>query len=289
MNKSLRIILIILLPFMFYLSHSLPAQPLRTIHLWPSAVPGENTPKSADVISNDHDGGVTRIARVTDPVIDVYEPEQGNKGDIGVIVCPGGAYQILACDLEGTEVAAWLNSLGITAFVLHYRVPDNPAGALMDAQRAIRIVRDQYMNGSSHLKKIGIMGFSAGASLSARASTRYQDQTYEPVDAADQLSARPDFTLLIYPAYLDQGPGRSLTPELKINSQTPPVFIFQTADDSYGNSSLVMAGALRDQKVPVELHFLPEGGHGYGCREGNAAAEAWPKLAAVWLEQFRKP
>ena len=262
------------------------AQTPTAIHLWPGAVPGEIRPKAADVISNDHGGNVTRIASVTDPVIEVFEPQGGNTTGMGVVVCPGGGYSILALDLEGYEVARWLNSIGITAFVLHYRVPENPAGALMDAQRAIRLVREKYVNKSPDLKRIGIMGFSAGASLSARASTRYQDKTYEPVDQADQLSARPDFTLLIYPAYLDEGANNTLTPELTIDADTPPMFLFETADDPYGNSSLVMAGALRNHKVPVELHFLAEGGHGYGLRPGNRAAETWPGLAAEWLRRF---
>lgn len=262
------------------------AQKPEVIHLWPGNVPGETKPKAADVISDDHGGNVTRIATVTDPVIEVFEPEGGNKTGMGVVVCPGGGYSILAIDLEGYEVAKWLNSLGITAFVLHYRVPENPAGALQDALRAMRLVRYENVYKSAKLKKIGIMGFSAGGSLSARASTRYNEKTYEGIDVADAISARPDFTLLIYPAYLDDGPDKSLTPELKVDSKTPPVFIFETADDPYGNSALVMAGALCDQKVPVELHLLPEGGHGYGVRSGNPAAETWPGLAAKWLNKF---
>lgn len=266
------------------ISSVFPQQP-TVIHLWPGSVPGETKPKAADIISDDRDGNVIRIATVTDPVLEVFEPQGGNKTGAGVVVCPGGGYQILAIDLEGYEIAKWLNGLGITAFVLHYRVPENPAGALQDAQRAIRVARDNYVNRTPYLKKIGIIGFSAGGSLSARASTRYQDKVYEPVDAADQLSARPDFTMLIYPAYLDQGINNTLTPELTVDSKTPPMFLFATADDPYGNSALVMAGALRDQKVPVELHFLPTGGHGYGVRPGNPAAEAWPVLAASWLKK----
>jgi len=262
-----------------------PAQQ-TTIHLWPGAVPGETKQKSADVISEDHGGSVTRISTVTDPVIEVFEPAGGNKTGLGLVVCPGGGYQILAIDLEGYEIAQWLNSLGITAFVLHYRVPGNPAGALMDARRAIRLVRSLYVDRKPNLKEIGIMGFSAGGNLSARISTQYADKTYEPVDGTDELSARPDFTLLIYPAYLDAGINNSLTPELTVDSKTPPMFLFQTEDDPYGNSALVMAGALRDQKVPVELHFLPSGGHGYGVRPGTPAAEIWPGLAANWLKGF---
>jgi acetyl esterase/lipase len=267
-------------------SIQMPAQSSKTIHLWPGNVPGETSIKAADVVSDDHSNQVIRIATVTDSVMDVFEPAGGNTTGLGVVVCPGGGYNIVAYDLEGTEIAGWLNGLGITAFVLHYRVPANPSGALQDAQRAMRLVKQSYVNGAPGLKKIGIMGFSAGGSLSVRASTRYRDQIYEPVDAADQLSARPDFAILIYPAYLDKGPDRSLTPELKVDDQTPPMFIFQTADDGLGNSALVMAGALRDHKVPIELHFLPAGGHGYGLRPGNPAAETWPGLAANWLKKY---
>ncbi len=270
--------------------NSLPmiGQSPKVIHLWPEAVPAETKAKAADVISDDHNGNVVRIASVTDPVMEVFEPVDGNTTGIGVVVCPGGGYQILAIDLEGYEIAKWLNSLGITAFVLHYRVPSNPAGALMDAQRAIRLVRDQYGNRVPSISKVGVMGFSAGASLSARVSTRYRDKIYKHLYVNDTLSARPDFTLLIYPAYLDEGRGRSLTPAIKVDSKSPPMFIFQTADDFYGNSALVMAGALRDQKVPVELHFMATGGHGYGLRPDNPAAEMWPALAAKWLSKFVK-
>ena len=264
-----------------------PAQSPAKIHLWPGTVPGDTRPKAADVISDDHGGNVTRIASVTDPVLEIFEPKSRNTTGISVVVCPGGGYSILAVDLEGYEVAGWLNTLGITAYVLHYRVPDNPASALMDAQRAIRIVKNLGTQSKPGIKQVGIMGFSAGGSLSARASTRYADKTYEPVDATDQLSSKPDFALLIYPAYLDQGPNKSLTQELKLDSKSPPMFVFQTADDPWGNSSLVMAGALRDAKVPVELHLLATGGHGYGVRQGNPAAETWPELAAKWLEKLK--
>ena len=134
---------------------------------------------------------------------------------------------------------------------------------------------------------MGVMGFSAGGSLSARAATMASNKTYQPIDKTDSLSCRPDFALLIYPAYLDLGNNRSLTPELIVNQQTtPPMFIFATADDTYGNSALVMTTALRDSKIPVELHFMPKGGHGYGLRPGNIAAETWPELAEKWLKRM---
>ena len=180
-------------------------------------------------------------------------------------------------------MAEWLSSLGYTAFVLQYRVPDKKEGALMDAQRAMRIIRSQAKQWNIDPTKVGAMGFSAGGSLSARLSTLYNKQTYVPVDEYDMLSCRPDFTALIYPAYLDQGEDRSLTPELEIDDHTPPMFLFATADDFYANSALVMAGALRDAKIPVELHLLAEGGHGYGLRPETEAGKTWPLLLAKWL------
>lgn len=263
------------------------AQQVKNIPLWPGNAPGE-TVKAPMKTSPDNKGNVLRIAEVTDPFISVYPAPAGSTQDAAVIVCPGGGYNILALDLEGTEIAKWFNSLGYTAFVLHYRVPQKQAGALQDIQRAIRMVRSKAADYHINPEKVGVLGFSAGGSLSARASTLYDEQQYTPVDAADQQSAKPAFALLIYPAYLDKGPDRKLTPELKVTAATPPMFLFATADDPYGNSALVMAGALRDAKVPVELHFYNKGGHGYGLRKGNPAAEAWPALAQAWLKQFDK-
>jgi acetyl esterase/lipase len=154
---------------------------------------------------------------------------------------------------------------------------------LQDAQRAIRLVRKNSKAYGIDPDRIGIMGFSAGGSLSARAATRFGTKHYAPVDASDSLSCRPSFALLIYPAYLDQGINRSLTPEITLSDQTPPMFLFETIDDPYGNSAIVMAGAMRDARLRPEVHLLPEGGHGYGLRPGKRAAEAWPVLAAEWL------
>jgi len=164
------------------------------------------------------------------------------------------------------------------------RVPDKQAGALLDVQRAIRIVRYRAREWHLNPGKVGVIGFSAGGSLAARLSTNDHLNTYKNIDKADEESYKPDFVLLIYSAYLDNGPGRSLSPELIVNENTPPMFLFGTADDPYSNSLIVMADALHDIKVPFELHILSEGGHGYGLRPGIKAAEAWPKLAKGWLE-----
>ncbi|WP_106531484.1 alpha/beta hydrolase [Chitinophaga niastensis] len=272
-----------ILLMMLGLSTSIYAQQ-QVIHLWPGAVPGETAAKQAASVTADGSNNVKRLTDVTDPVIEVFPAPAKNNTGAGVIVCPGGGYSILAINLEGYEIATWLNKLGYTVFVLQYRVPKKEAGALQDAQRAIRMVRSRAAEWKLQPEKIGLMGFSAGASLTARAATQYNVNTYTAIDKADSLSARPAFGILVYPAYLDKGENRKLTPELQVDKNTPPMFLFATADDSYGNSALVMAGALRDARVPVELHFYAKGGHGYGLRAGNPAADVWPGLLENWLK-----
>ena len=279
----MRTFLSILLLNVFFISSF--SQKKDIISLWPGKVPGESKPKAAPVADTKTKDKVFRYAEVTDPALEVFMPDKSVSNGSAVIICPGGGYNILAYDLEGTEIAAWLNSLGYTTFVLQYRIPQKKEGALQDAQRAIRVVRRDAGKMDIDPEKIGIMGFSAGGSLSARASTRFNEKTYQPVDKADSLSCRPSFTMLIYPAYLDQGPELSLTPELNLTNEIPPIFIFQTTDDQYANSALVMGKALRDAKLTVELHLLPEGGHGYGLRPGKRAAETWPLMAEKWMEE----
>ncbi len=264
------------------------SQKMDIVHLWPGMVPGETNEKSGPVIAPSENDNILRYSVVTDPAFEVFLPEKAIRNGGAVIVCPGGGYQILAYDLEGTEIAAWLNRNGYAAFVLQYRVPGKREGALQDVQRAIRIVKKDAAKFGIDPEKTGVMGFSAGGSLSARAATCFSRKTYPPVDKADSLSCRPAFAMLIYPAYLDQGPGNTLTPELKLSADVPPIFIFQTADDQYGNSAIVMAQSMRNAKLPVELHLMPEGGHGYGLRPGKAAAETWPLLAGKWLERTLK-
>ncbi|MDW7692675.1 alpha/beta hydrolase [Flammeovirgaceae bacterium SG7u.111] len=264
------------------------AQTTDTLYLWAGEVPGEKDEKHAAVQTDNTAKNVTRLTDVTNPILIAYEPEKQNDSGAAIIISPGGGYHILAIDLEGYEIAKWFNDLGYTAFVLQYRVPQKREGALNDIQRAIRLVRGNTDKYNLNPEKIGVLGFSAGGSLSARASTNFMKNTYPKIDEMDSLSCRPDFSMLIYPAYLDDGENRSLSPELTITEKTPPFFLFGTADDKYGNSNLVMATALRDNNIPVELHFLPKGGHGYGMRQGNIAAETWPALAEKWLDELLK-
>ena len=247
-------------------------------NIWPDKRPAEVVLKKGKMKQEMGDDDILRIQQMPVPTLQKFTVVKSPKGKV-VIVCPGGGYQILAVNHEGTEIAQWLNALGYTAYVLRYRVPDNREGALQDVQRAIRIARAENPG-----KQVGVMGFSAGASLTARAATRFQLPSYTATDETDTQSARPDFAALIYPAYMDEGEHHTLTPELTITEQTPPFFVFQTADDPYGNSALVISQALRNHKIPVQLHIYEKGGHGYGLRANLAeAASKWPKLMEEWL------
>ena len=292
--SKLRTILVLLAIMLTILTAS-PAEPLL---LWPNGAPGEQGDIGVEHDTTQAGDGrvagktVVRLGNVSVPTITLFRPDRAVDTGAAVIVCPGGGYSILAMDLEGTEVCQWLNSIGVNAVLLKYRVParageERYAAPLQDAQRALGLVRSHATEWKLDPHRIGIMGFSAGGHLSAAASTRFALRTYEPVDAADQVSCRPDFTLLIYPAYLvhpDTGPA--LAPELTVTSNTPPTFLFQAEDDGvHVECSLYYYLALKQAKVPAEMHLFPAGGHGYGLRGTEAAPAAWPKLAADWLRR----
>lgn len=271
---------LILLSILFLYISTVSAQTNETILLWESGKLDKNdveyrTPQTDDVV---------RITKVKKPALIVYKSKKPNGFGAGIIVSPGGGYGILAIDKEGHEIAQWLNELGYTAFVLQYTVPQQRDEAFKDIQRAIRTVRSNAKNYALNPEKIGVLGFSAGGHLSASAATNFKTDSYSKVDVIDKVSPRPNFTMLIYPAYLDKGADRTVSPELTVTNRTPPFFIFGTADDVYGNSTLAFSTKLRDKNIPVELHVLAEGGHGYGLRKGNVAAETWPVLAEAWLK-----
>ena len=232
---------------------------------------------------------VIRLANVSKPTITVFRPAADKNTGAAVVVCPGGGYSILAYDLEGTEVCQWLNSIGVTGVLLKYRVPvragrERYAAPLQDAQRAIGMVRSRAKEWGIDPKRIGILGFSAGGHLAAVASTNYGERTYPTVDAADAESCRPDFTILIYPAYLAaKGEPTKLAPEVKVAADTPPAFIAMTEDDAAENAIAYLM-ALRHAKVPAELHLYPKGGHGYGLRPSPNEVSHWPDRAAEWMK-----
>jgi len=231
---------------------------------------------------------VIRLADITNPTIKIFTPK--NPNGTAVIVCPGGGYGILALDLEGTELCTWFNSIGVTAILLKYRVPAPPGKLryelpLQDAQRAIGLVRFNAAKWGIKQDHIGIMGFSAGGHLSVMASNTYSKRTYEQVDEADNISCRPDFTILVYPAYLiDEKEEGKLASEIQVTANTPPTFIMQTEDDPINvENGLYYYLALKKAKVPAEMHLYPSGGHGYGIRNKNGGTSIYPQLIEKWL------
>ncbi|HEY2342682.1 MAG TPA: alpha/beta hydrolase, partial [Chthoniobacteraceae bacterium] len=213
------------------------------IILWPNGAPDEHEQigPEADMTkpTDGKPGGKTviRTGNVSVPTLTVFRPPADKDTGAAVVVCPGGGYSILAWDLEGTEICDWLNSEGVTAALLKYRVPARKgvpryAGPLQDAQRSLGILRQHAQEWKIDSKRIGILGFSAGGHLSAAASTNYSQRTYARIDEADDQSCRPDFTILIYPAYLAvKEKDDALAPEIKVTAETPQAFIVQTEDD----------------------------------------------------------
>lgn len=264
--------------------------------LWPSGAPvetvdlGEERDMTKPTDNMVAEQRVTRIGNVSKPTITVYRASSDQANGTAVVVCPGGAYNILAYDLEGTEVCEWLNRMGVTAVLLKYRVPrrqglEKHAAPLQDAQRALGIVRHQAATWGINPKRIGILGFSAGGHLAATLSNTDGVRTYPKVDEADAVNCRPDFAILIYPGYLTvKEKNDEIAPELKITSETPPTFIVMTQDDGVRVENAVHYYlALKTAKVPAELHLYPTGGHGYGLRPSKQLVTTWPERAADWM------
>jgi acetyl esterase/lipase len=264
------------------------------ILLFPGNAPGETSHPAERA---DRDGGSTGgkstllIMNVSEPTITFYPAPKETATGAAVVVCPGGGYNLLAYDLEGDEICEWLNSLGLTAVLLKYRVPrregrEKHEAPLQDVQRAIGYVRSHADAYGITPNRIGVMGFSAGAHLSATVSNNYSKRSYPPVDASDRASCRPDFCMLIYPAYLDADTFK-VAPELNVTPQTPPTLLIQTEDDkSYVNSSLFYYYALKEAGVPARMHLYSKGGHGYGLRNTGVAVNEWPERAADWLREI---
>lgn len=298
MNTSILHVNGLLLATLF-LSVSALAQPEpEPIKLWPGQAPFETSPALGEEkdMSKPGEGLVSgrpliRLGNVSTPTLSVYPPPADQNTGAAVMVCPGGGYHILAMDLEGTEIIEWLNSMGVTGILLKYRVPVRPhqeryTAPLADAQRALGLARHRAKEFGIDPKRIGVMGFSAGAHLSAALSNNYRQRSYAKIDAADEASCRPDFTLLIYPAYLVTKEDKTkVSPELSITSQTPPTFIVQTQDDSIPvESSLFYYLDLKNAQVPVEMHLYPKGGHGYGLRPSPHNVARWPQRARDWMK-----
>jgi acetyl esterase/lipase len=285
------------------LTASLSAQPSGwppppghvTLNVWPGAAPGapENAPPEADTTTAKDNliagRPLVRLGNVSVPTLTLYKPAGYNSG-AAVVVFPGGGYNILAMDLEGTEVCDWLNSVGVNCVLLKYRVPGTgpypkSAAALQDAQRAMGLVREHAKEWGIDPKRVGVLGFSAGGHLAAAISTHYDKRLYDPVDEADKLSCRPDFAVVVYPGYLALAEKNfAPNPDINPTADTPPTFIVQAEDDPvHVENAVVYYMALKNAKVPAELHIYAKGGHGYGLRRTELPVTTWPQSVETWL------
>jgi acetyl esterase/lipase len=302
-----------------------PAAGHAQVPIWPGAAPDPQPVKGPERAETDPSSliagkPVVAVSNVTRPTMTVYSPTGKNTG-AAMVVFPGGGYQILAIDLEGTEVCDWMTARGVTCVLLKYRVtdvgrypksgpyPESPM-ALEDAQRTLGLVRFHAVEWHIDPHKIGVLGFSAGGHLAAAVSNHFERRVYKPVDAADEVSCRPDFAVAIYPGHLSwpaaqwdakQGTRKfalpnpdhlsaadkslALNPDLHVTKQTPPTFLLQNEDDHVDNvdDSLAYYIALKQVGVPVEMHLYAQGGHAFGLRRTTLPVTAWPVLAETWL------
>jgi acetyl esterase/lipase len=277
----------------------------RQITLWPGAAPDPvkyDGPEYSQIANQPHElvAGKTWVSeeRVSVPTMTVFSPKNRNTG-AAVVVFPGGGYQVLAMDLEGTEVCDWLNSRGITCVLLKYRVPGSSKypksggypqapQALDDAQRSISLVRQHAAEWHIDPNRIGVIGFSAGGHLVAATSVHFEKRVYTRVDATDDVSCRPDFAIAIYPGHLMVAENSvALQADIQdhISKQTPPTFLLQNEDDNVDGveQSLSYYMGLKKAGVPVEMHLYAQGGHVFGLRRTNLPATAWPELVDKWM------
>ena len=277
----------------------------KQIPIWPGVVPDAQPVPGPETMKTDSGSLVAGrpviwIENVTRPTMTVYAPTGKNTG-AAVVVFPGGGFEGLAIDMEGTEVCDWLTSEGITCVLLKYRVPSLPYDwhchcrpnelsrstlALEDAQRTMGLLRLHASQWHIDPHKVGVLGFSAGGFLVAEISTQYEHRLYAPIDAADRESCRPDFAVAIYPGHLWTHDKLELNPGIHVTANTPPTFLVQAEDDHVDgvSQSLVYYVALKNADVPVEMHLYAHGGHAFGLRRTKLPITAWPLLAQSWLK-----
>lgn len=269
------------------------AAPKPAMPLWPEGVPGEKDlelpPESQEDKAND---GIWRVSNVSEPTLTFYPAPADKNTGATVVVCPGGGYSILAISHEGTQVCEWLNSIGVNAALLKYRVPrrdglEKHHAPLQDAQRAMSLIRKNAGGWKIDPDRIGVLGFSAGGHLAAMALTNgATPRTYPEKPDIDKFSCQPNFAILVYPAYLqDEAKPEQLSPEIKIDKNTPPVFMVIAHDDKrfvQGNALLYLE--LARAEVPAELHIFAKGGHGFGMKHTGQEVQQWPDIAGKWMD-----
>lgn len=278
------------LPAFLLMTASLSSAPLDPLPLWPQGVPGEAGLKlPAESVERKGDYQIQILSNVSQPTLTVYPAP--NPNGAAVIVCPGGGYNILAYSHEGTEICEWLNSLGITAGLLKYRVPrreglEKHAAPLQDAQRAIGMMRSRASEWKVDPKRVGILGFSAGGHLATMALTSDGTRSYPADPVIDAASPVPDFGVLVYAAYLlDETNPDVLSPEIQVTDRTPPAFLVVAHDDEkFVEGSARFYIEMRRKNRPCELHIFAKGGHGFGFKNTPEEILQWPALAGKWME-----
>lgn len=280
------------------LTSSHAAEP-TVIKLWPATPPGDENVKLGEEKDTTSDKSnkvagrrLIRLGNVTSPEIHIYRPAKEKDTGTSIVICPGGGHHILAWDLEGTEVAEWLNTIGVTGVVLKYRVPSRTRktnkwqAAVQDGQRAMSLVRHNAKKWNLNPNRIGILGFSAGGETAGLTAV-FTERTYKPVDDADKASTRPDFAVLVYPAYMADAKSGKLQDHVKITKDTPPMFFAHAYNDRVTPlTSLLMATELKKNNVPAELHVYVSGGHGFGMRPTEEPCTQWPKACAKWMAKM---
>lgn len=282
-----------------------------TIPLWEGTPPLQ---KEMDLKETSVREGILRIANVQNPTIEVYLPTRQIATGKAVLIFPGGGYGILAYDWEGTDFAKWLNAQGIAGIVVKYRLPksesltDPKEVPLLDAQRAMRLARHHAAEWSINPAQIGVMGFSAGGHLASTISTQYKHEVDRPKDAIDAFSARPDFSILVYPvisfrdasahsgsrnALIGENASQELidrfSGELNVNAETPPTFLVHAQDDAGVpiENSFLYYKALHQNKVKASLHIYPTGNHGFGFGLGKGSLDGWRDVLLGWMNDLK--
>src|SRR5437899_4950417 len=290
-------------PLIFGLSLTSPvvgADDPLVLPIWPGKVPGDYGEIGSEHIrppENAPTKDAKWLTNVTKPTITVFRPAKEKNTGAAMLICPGGGYWNLAWDLEGEEVAAWLNTVGMTGIVLKYRVPRRegqpvklPApGPLLDAQRAVSLVRSHAKEWGIDPNRIGIVGFSAGGHLAVATATNFDKRTYPAIDDIDKVSCRPDFAVPVYSGYLRAKDKDELAPGLSVPRGTPPVFLVHGGDDivSPPEGSVLMYLALKKAGVPAELHVYAGSAHDFGVRKNDHLCSAWTESCAEWLRKLR--
>jgi len=274
-----------------------PNPPARTLDVWPGPPPGETRPLPPEADQTRPTDRlvagrpVLRLGNVSTPQLAVFRPDPRLDTGAAVVICPGGGFNILAYDLEGTEVAAWLNGLGVTGIVLKYRVPARDPGrrwlaAVQDAQRAMSLVRSKAGEWGLRADRLGILGFSAGGATAAYTALT-AERLYPAADPVDAVPWRPDFALLVYPAGFVERGQTTLSGVMPVGPGAPPMFLVHAFDDNVPvQNTLLLAAELRRHGGSAEVHVYDAGGHGYGLRPDPALpVTSWPERAAAWLHR----